>query len=136
MKILAPSGKEYEDLNNYSIVLKLTYNEKSFLFMADAEYDSEMEILNAGYNIKADVLKVGHHGSTSSTNYNFLKAVDPSIAVISVGKNNDYGHPKEKILNKLKERNIKIYRTDLNGNIVITTDGYSLKVKVDYGSYS
>ena len=134
LKILAPNSATYEEMNNYSIVLKLIYQEKSFLFMADAEYDSEMELLDK--DIKADVLKVGHHGSTSSTNYNFLKKVDPSIAVISVGANNDYGHPKEKILNKLKERNIRIYRTDLNGNIVITSDGVNLKVKVANGSNS
>lgn len=136
LKILAPADKEYEELNNYSIVLKLTYKEKSFIFMADAEYDSEMDLLNKNYDLKADVLKVGHHGSTSSTNYNFLKKVNPKIAVISVGENNDYGHPKEKILEKLKEIKAKIYRTDLNGNIVITTDGNKLKVKVEHGSYS
>ena len=136
LKVLAPSGKEYEDLNNYSVVLKLTFKEKSFLFMADAQYDSEMDILNSGLDISADVLRVGHHGSTSSTNYNFLKKVSPKIAIISVGLNNDYGHPKEKILNKLKDLNVKIYRTDLNGNIVITTDGETMKVKVDNGSYS
>ncbi len=136
LKILAPSGKTYEDINNYSIVLKLTYKEKSFLFMSDASYDSEMDLLNSKFNLKADVLKVGHHGSTSSTNYNFLNAVDPKIAIISVGENNDYGHPKEKILNKLKNKNIKIYRTDLNGNIVVTTNGKMIRMKVDYGSNS
>ena len=136
LKIIGKKKEKYDDLNNYSIVLKLTYKEKSFIFMADAEYESEMEILNSQIDIKADVLKVGHHGSTSSTNYNFLKKVNPSIAVISVGLNNDYGHPKEKILEKLKNNNIKIYRTDINGNIIITTDGDKLKVKVENGSYS
>ena len=136
LKIVAPINNYYEDLNNYSVVLRLTYDEKSFLFMADAEYDSEMELLKSNFDIKADVLKVGHHGSTSSTNYNFLKKVSPKIAVISVGENNDYGHPKEKILEKLKNQNVKIYRTDLNGNIVITTDGKNMKVRVQDGSYS
>ena len=135
LQILAPISSNYEDLNNYSIVLKLIYKEKSFLFMADAEYDSEMELLKNS-NIKADILKVGHHGSNSSTNYNFLKKVDPSIAVISVGANNDYGHPQEKILNKLKQKNIEIYRTDLNGDIVIITDGINLKVRTARGSSS
>jgi len=136
LKILAPMNKVYEELNNYSIVLKLTYKEKSFLFMADAEYDVEMDLLNNKTDIKADVLKVGHHGSTSSTNYNFLKKVSPEIGVISVGANNDYGHPKEKILEKFKNQNVKVYRTDLNGNIVILSDGIELKVKVEHGSYS
>ena len=135
LQILAPISSEYEEINNYSIVLKLVYKEKSFLFMADAEYDSEMELLKNS-DIKADVLKVGHHGSNSSTNYNFLKKVDPSIAVISVGEGNDYGLPKEKILNKLKDRNIEIYRTDLNGTIVIVTDGINLKVRTTNGSNS
>ena len=136
LTVIAPINSSYEELNDYSIVLKLTYKNKSFLFMADAEYVSEMELLNSKFDLKADVLKVGHHGSTSSTNYNFLKKVSPSIGVISVGENNDYGHPKEKILEKLKDRNVKVYRTDLNGNIVITTDGNSMKVSVDNGSYS
>lgn len=135
LQILAPISSNYEDLNNYSIVLKLIYKEKSFLFMADAEYDSEMELLKNS-NIKADVLKVGHHGSNSSTNYNFLKKVDPSIAIISVGTNNDYGHPQEKILSKLKQRDIEIYRTDLNGDIVVITDGINLKVRTARGSSS
>ena len=136
LKVLAPIEDEYEEVNDYSIVLKLTYKEKKFLFMADAEYESEMDLLDSKYDLIADVLKVGHHGSTSSTNYYFLKAVKPSIGIISVGKNNDYGHPKDTILEKLKKQNVKIYRTDLNGNIVVRTDGRYEEVSVQYGSNS
>ena len=132
LTILSPN-KDYEALNNYSIVLKLTYKNISFLFTGDIEYDAETNIVG---DIKSDVLKVGHHGSNSSTSLNFLKRVNPKIAVISVGKNNDYGHPKEKIINRLKENNIKIYRTDLNGDIIITTDGSKMKVRVTNGSHS
>ncbi len=91
--ILAPNGQGYPDLNSYSIVIKMTYNNISFLFTGDTETDSEMEMLAKGYNLKADVLKVGHHGSTSSTSPEFLKAVSPKYAVIFVGKDNPYGHP-------------------------------------------
>lgn len=136
LKVLAPIEDEYEEVNDYSIVLKLTYKDKKFLFMADAEYESEMDLLDSKYDISADYLKVGHHGSTSSTNYYFLKKVSPKIGIISVGKNNDYGHPKDKILEKLKNQGVKIYRTDLNGNIVIKTDGKYEKVSVQYGSNS
>ncbi len=136
LKVLAPIEDEYEEINDYSIVLKLTYKDKKFLFMADAEYESEMDLLDSKYDISADYLKVGHHGSTSSTNYYFLKKVSPKIGIISVGENNDYGHPKDKILEKLKNQGVKIYRTDLNGNIVIKTDGKYEKVSVQYGSNS
>ncbi len=133
LTILSPVKDYYENLNDYSIVLKLTYKDISFLFTADAEYEAETNIVA---DVKSDVLKVGHHGSTSSTSNNFLKRVDPKIAVISVGKNNDYGHPHEKILNRLRENKVKVYRTDLNGNIVITSDGKKLKVRTSNGSSS
>lgn len=133
LDILAPVSSNYDDLNNYSIVLKLTYQTRAFLFMGDAETLSEKEITT---NLEADVLKVGHHGSTSSTSKAFLNKVDPKIAVISVGKDNDYGHPKETILNRLENSGVKIYRTDLNGTIIIGSDGTSLEVKTENGSDS
>lgn len=126
--VLAPNQDSYESLNNYSIVLKLTYKEKSFLFMGDAETLSEKEITG---DVEADVLKVGHHGSRTSTSQSFLNKVNPSYAVISVGLNNDYKHPHQEIADRLEKKNIKIYRTDQNGDIIFTTDGYNIDAKVE-----
>jgi competence protein ComEC len=123
--VFSPLSNSYEDLNNYSPIVKISYGNTSFLFTGDAEVLSENEVLNAGFDLKCDVLKIGHHGSSSSTSENFLKASNPSIAVISVGEDNTYGHPTDTVLSRLKET--KIYRTDINGNIVITSDGLSLK---------
>ena len=121
--ILAPNNSKYDNLNNYSVVIKLVYENTSFLFTGDAESLSEGEILNKGYNISSDVLKIGHHGSTSSTSSAFLKKVNPKYAVISVGHGNDYGHPAASTLTKLNEIGAKVYRTDKNGTIVATSDG-------------
>ncbi|MDB1946681.1 ComEC/Rec2 family competence protein [Clostridium tertium] len=123
--VFSPLSNSYEDLNNYSSIVKISYGNTSFLFTGDAEELSENEVLNAGFDLKCDVLKIGHHGSSSSTSEKFLKASNPSIAVISVGEDNTYGHPTDTVLSRLKET--KIYRTDINGNIVITSDGLSLK---------
>lgn len=123
-EILAPCSGAYESLNNYSAVIKISYKDVSYLFTGDAEVLSENEILESGADISADVLKVGHHGSNSSTSKNFLKAVNPSCAVICVGKDNSYGHPKEKILDRLGD--IPVYRTDYNGTILVYTDGTKL----------
>jgi competence protein ComEC len=127
--ILAPNAGTYGDLNNYSIVLKLTYGSNSFLFTGDAQSDSEKEILAKGYNLKADVLKVGHHGSSSSTTLEFLQAVSPQFAVISTGLGNDYGHPHQVTLDKLLGSGVKVYRTDLNHDITFSSDGQSLSLK-------
>lgn len=123
--VFSPFSNSYEDLNNYSPIVKISYGNTSFLFTGDAEELSENEVLNAGFDLKCDVLKIGHHGSSSSTSEKFLKASNPSITVISVGEDNTYGHPTDTVLSRLKET--KIYRTDINGNIVITSDGLSLK---------
>ena len=110
-----------DDLNNSSIVLKLTYKNISYLFMADAEKSVESKILDKG--IKSDVLKVAHHGTKYATTSEFLNAVKPTYSVISVGKNNDYDLPKQEILNRLRNKGIKVYRTDTKGTIISTTDG-------------
>lgn len=129
--IVAPiEGKNYKDTNNYSIVIKLTYKNTSFLFTGDAENISENEILRGKYNIKADVLKVGHHGSHSSTTKTFLRKVDPKYAIISCGKNNDYGHPHESTINRLKRKGISVYRTDKLGTIIATSDGNNISFDV------
>lgn len=122
-EMIAPNGTNYESLNNYSAVIKITYGNSKFLFTGDAEKLSEKEILNKNYDISCDVLKVGHHGSTSSSSKPFLDKVSPKIAIISCGKNNDYGHPHRETVDELKKRNIQIYRTDIDGSIVLISDG-------------
>lgn len=124
---LAPNSDHYEDLNNYSAVLKITFGKVSFLLTGDAEDVSEAEMLKSGHDLKATVLKVGHHGSTSSTTSAFLKAVSPKYAVISVGVNNEYGHPAQKTLKKLASAGVQVYRTDQDGTIVATTNGDTIK---------
>jgi len=128
--ILAPYPKEYEDLNNYSVVISYAYGSHTFLFTGDAEKEAEFDMLKENVAnpeiFKADVLKVGHHGSSSSTSLEFLDAVSPSFAVISVGAQNDYNHPHEETIKRLQERNIEILRTDLNGNIIFFSDGKEL----------
>jgi len=117
------SGSEEEDLNDSSIVLKLTYNNNSFLFTGDATSRVEEIILNQKKDIQVDVLKVGHHGSKYSSSNSFLKKVNPKYAIISVGKDNNYDHPNITTVNKLKKLGITIYRTDELGTIVATSDG-------------
>ena len=126
--ILAPNSQSYPDLNSYSIVLRVVNGYKSFLFEGDAQTDSEKEMLAKRYTLKSDVLKVGHHGSDTSTSPDFLKAVSPKYAVIEVGAGNDYGHPHQVTLDKLNAAGVQIYRTDLNGIITITSDGSNLNV--------
>lgn len=134
--ILAPNGSGYKDLNNYSIVLKIQYGDTSFLLTGDAEDVSENEMLNKGYDVKADVLKLGHHGSSSSTSSKFLDKVSPKYAVISVGKDNDYGHPTKETMDKLKSKGIPVYRTDENGTIILKSDGKTLTFSTKPGMYS
>lgn len=117
-------GTDDSDLNNTSIVLKLTYGKTSVLFMGDAEKEVETKIQNK--NIAADVLKVGHHGSNTSSSKSFLEKVNPSYAIISVGKGNSYGHPSNQTIQNLQNQNIKIYRTDESGTIIMTTDGTNI----------
>lgn len=126
--ILAPNSLEYKDLNNYSIVTKLIYKENSFLFTGDAEKISEDEMLLKKYDLKADVLKVGHHGSTTSTSPAFILAIKPKHSIISVGKDNSYNHPDNIIINRLKLYG-EVYRTDLDGTIIVTSDGEKLTIE-------
>lgn len=134
--ILAPNSSSYEDLNNYSIVLKMEYGNTSFLFAGDAEDVSEQEMLNKGYDLSADVLKIGHHGSSSSTTQAFLSKVNPKYAVIMVGADNNYGHPAQETMDKLKAANITVYRTDECGTIIATTDGENITFNTKPGSYA
>lgn len=118
---------QYDDMNDNSIVLKITYKNKSFLFTGDAEKGSENDMIAAGFDLKADVLKVGHHGSKTSTSQVFLNKVQPLYAVISVGEDRNK-LPKKEILDRLKKNNIKIYRTDLDGTVILSTNGDDLKI--------
>ncbi|NMA64672.1 MAG: MBL fold metallo-hydrolase [Clostridiaceae bacterium] len=129
--ILAPNSDQYDDINDYSVIIKLTFGDNSFIFTGDAEAVSENEVLSKGYNIKADVLKVGHHGSSSSTTSNFLKKVSPLYAVISVGKDNNYGHPHQEVLNLLERENVSVYRTDEKGTIIAISDGSKISFEFD-----
>lgn len=125
--IIAPNSKSYSNLNDYSAGIKLTYGEHSFLMVGDAEVLSEKEILNNGINLSSNVLKVSHHGSSTSSSKAFIDAIDPEYAVITVGEN-DYGHPHKEIMEDLTSRKIPIYRTDEDQTIIFTTDGTSLTV--------
>lgn len=125
-------GKEKTDLNDSSIVLKLTYGKTSYLLMGDATNNVEKEILSK--DLKSDVLKVGHHGSQYSTHAQFLKKVNPAYSIIQVGKNNSYSHPKDVTIKKLEAIGSKIYRTDNDGTIILSSDGENISfetVKTD-----
>jgi competence protein ComEC len=128
-EFIAPNSESYSNLNNYSAVLLLSYNNNRFLFMGDAEREEEAKILSKSYDISADVIKIGHHGSSSSSSLAFINAVKPKYAVISCGAENLYGHPDLVTLAILS--NTKILRTDLNGNIVFTSDGNKISYKTD-----
>ena len=106
----------------------ITYGNTSFLFTGDAESNEEAEILNSGADLKSTVLKVGHHGSRTSTSYPFLREVMPQYAVISVEKGNSYGHPNEETLSKLSDAGVEVYRTDESGDIVMTSDGNNISI--------
>lgn len=126
LQVLGPINRKRDELNNMSVVLRLTYGQTVFLFMGDAEADEEKDLLKA-YSanglLQANILKVAHHGSFSSTSWEFLKAVHPQEAVISVGAGNDYGHPHEETLQRLEKAGIKIRRTDVEGTIRFGSDG-------------
>lgn len=120
-------GKDSSDLNDSSIVLKLTYGNNSFLFTGDATSNVEKKILDK--NIESDVLKVAHHGSDYSSTLEFIKKVNPKYAVIEVGENNTYKHPSSTTLEKLNYINAKIFRTDKDGTIIFTSDGEDISIK-------
>lgn len=130
MEFLSPDpAEDYEEVNNVSAVVRITYGDTSFLFTGDAEAIVENQILKSGQKVKCDVLKVGHHGSSSSSTEDFIKAVNPKIAVISCGKNNSYGHPHAETRELLEKRGIDYYRTDRNGTVVVVSDGSAVSVK-------
>jgi len=125
-----------DDLNQNSIVLKITYNKVSFLLMGDAGIEAEKSLLSSGSNLDSDILKVGHHGSSSASSSSFLARVKPAISIIEVGAGNDYGHPTKKTLKALQSTGSKVYRTDLNGNIAVTTDGQKYTITTEKQSWN
>lgn len=126
--LLAPNSEKYDDLNNYSAVIRIVYGSRAFLFMGDAEKLSEKEITA---DIKADVLKLGHHGSSTSTSKEFLERVQPIAAVASCGENNDYGHPHKETVELLEKEGVEFYRTDTMGTIIAKSDGNFLDITKD-----
>jgi competence protein ComEC len=128
VRVLSPPHLRW-DSNDCSIVIKLTYGRVSFLFTGDAAEEAEKEMVSRySTRLKSTILKAGHHGSRSSSSYDFLRSVRPEIAIISVGKN-PYGHPTKEVLDRLTRLGIKVYRTDLKGNITITTNGEDYQVR-------
>jgi len=128
---LGPVTEDTEEVNDTSIMLKITYGETSFLFTGDGEREEELSVLDTGLDVSATVLKVGHHGSSTSTSYPFLREVAPEYAVISVGRGNDYGHPHAEVLSRLLDAGTKLYRTDKEGDIVMTSDGKAISVTTE-----
>lgn len=129
--VLSDKSKIYGETNNYSIVLKMVYKDVAFLFTGDAEAEAEHDILESGLDIKADVLKVGHHGSASSTTANFLRKISPDYAVISAGTGNIYGHPDPIIINRLNLHDVAIIQTNEMGTVVFMTNGTELSFTVN-----
>lgn len=126
-EFLAPLNEYGDELNDWSAVLKLTYKETSFLFTGDAGLQSEKDLLAIGADLNADVIKIGHHGSKTSSSKAFIDAIKPKYSVISVGKNN-YGHPDSGILDRLKNVNSTVYRTDKQGTITAISDGSKITI--------
>jgi len=120
--------KKYEDTNEMSIVVKIIYKNNSFLLMGDAGDKAEQDILNSNTNITANLIKIGHHGSKYSSSSNFIQKVNPQYAIISVGKDNQYGHPSIEVLNILERFKVKIYRTDLQGDIIAISNGNTIEI--------
>ena len=128
IKILAPNSEKYSLTNDYSIALRLEHGKNSFLFTGDAEKKSEVEMVEEhGSILESDVLKAGHHGSKTSSNPEFLDLVDPAITVISVAESNSYDHPSSELMEIFNKRDIDIYRTDEDGDIIMKSDGKVIK---------
>lgn len=127
VKVLGPR-RTYDDVNDSSLVFMITYGSTRFLLTGDMERDAEQDLIDDGCDLKADLLKVGHHGSVTSTSYVFLNEVMPEIAVIQVGEGNDYGHPRDEVLTRLRDADVTLYRTDLQGDVLAVSDGETVTV--------
>lgn len=131
LEILGPAGYYGDNLNNYSVISKLTFGETSFLFTGDAEEEAELLLLDSGADVSCTVFNAGHHGSSTSNSAALLKAALPKYAAVSCGFNNDYGHPHREIISSFGDFGIKYYRTDYDGNIVFGSDGKTITVKTE-----
>ena len=123
--------REYESSNEASIIVRIVYDNTSFLFTGDAEWESEHDLVDSEYELSATLLKVAHHGSETSSSYVFLREVMPAYAIISVGEDNSYGHPSEAVLSRLHDAETVVYRTDLHGNIICYSDGHKLTFETE-----
>lgn len=129
--MIGPVHMKYEDVNNISLVLMVQYGDIRFLLTGDMEREAEADLLASGADVKADVLKVGHHGSYTSTSYHFLREVAPTYGVICVGSNNDYGHPHNDPMSRLRDAEVIVLRTDRMYDIVAYTDGQHIEFSWD-----
>lgn len=116
------------DLNKDSLSLRFIYGDVKFVFTGDAYKRQELQMLNSGMEVEADIIQLGHHGSNTSSDQTFLKAVNPKVAVYSAGKNNSYGHPHDEVVSRIQNLNIDLYGTDTHGTIIITTDGADFEI--------
>ena len=130
VEILGPV-QEYDDANNTSIVLRIDYGETSFLFTGDMETGAEKDLLESGADVRATVLKAGHHGSDTSTGYQFLREVSPRYTVISVGEGNKYGHPSDEVLSRFRDAGTEVYRTDMQGHVIAESDGKTVTFRTE-----
>ena len=131
VEVLNPGGSYFtDDLNQNSVVLKVTDGSVSFLLMGDAGIEAEDAIMKDGYNVDADILKVGHHGSSTSSGETFISAVSPAVSIIEVGAGNEYGHPHTEALETLQKAST-VYRTDVDGTVTVTTDGSAYTVTTE-----
>lgn len=130
LDVLAPddAAVNQPNTNDGSIVIKLTYGQTSFLFTGDAEFAENLTILRRGADVRSTVLKLGHHGSSTSTDENWLRAVQPQLGIISVGKDNPFGHPHKEVISALDKLGIPYIRTDEHGTITVTSDGVQVHV--------
>jgi competence protein ComEC len=130
--VLYPNTISEQD-NEESISLKLTYGDVRFILTGDATTDDELKMLQSGVDVKADILKLGHHGSFTSTHPHFLREVKPAVAIYSAGLNNTYGHPHEEVVNLVQNSTIQLYGTDVHGTVIVATEGkeYTILTKKD-----
>lgn len=134
-QFLTPLRTNYLKENDLSLIIRISYGNTSFLFMGDAELSVEADMLIAShdnrYELKADLIKAGHHGGETSTSFVLLQAVKPKYVVLSVGKQNSYGHPSPYTLDRLKTAKVNIYRTDMNGHIICLSDGETITFQIE-----